>query len=225
MYTPKVSDQPESTHSSKHSDKGVAVASPQAKKITQLESLAANAPAHAAQRKLAEMINRSPQQTAQRQGITRAFGVIQAKTDVKEDLGDRTGTLTSHKRIKTPNFGEGWYRFAKNDKVIDSFATNLSTKTPKGSDPVSATVDIAAQASIDGVEASDIPGKSRTTHFKWGDAENKTNADHRKGKWTWHHKAGAYKMELVDMHAHGGFYHHGGFSGWRDNDDDDSDSI
>jgi hypothetical protein len=226
MYTSKVSDQPEPTRSSKHSDKGAAVASPQAKQITRLESLAVNAPAHAAQRKLAEMINGSPQQAAQRQGITQAFGVIQPKTKVLTDLKDREDDKTSNKKISTPNYGDAWYRFARNGNAINSFATNITDQTPKGASPVSATVDIAAKAkSIDNVDPGNIADYNRQTHFKWGDAQNGTNADYRSGKWTWHHKVDAYKMELVDMHAHGGFFHHGGFSKWTDLDSDDSDSI
>ncbi len=226
----------------KRTGNGFAVASPQGQQIAQLQSMAESslhaveqaqvatmasyAPAYAAQRKLAGMVAESPRQSAQRQGITHAFGVLQAKTDVKENLDDATATKTSNKKINTPNYGEGWYRFAKDGYVIDSFSSNITDQTPKGTNPVTDTVDIAAKAEeMDGVQPGDIAGKNRPAHFKWGDAQKGIDASHRTGKWTWHHKKDTYKMELVDMHAHGGFFHYGGFSGWRDNEEDDDGSI
>lgn len=85
-------------------------------------------------------------------------------------------------------------------------------------------MDIAAKAKeLDDVEPGSIADKNRATHFKWGDAAIGKSADYRTGTWTWHHKKDAYKMELVDMHAHGGFYHYGGFSQWDLDEDDATD--
>lgn len=236
MQKSNLQHQPDQQPSTKRTGKSAALVSPQGQRIVQLETMAENsqqaverariatmaayAPAYTAQRKLAGMIAESPRQTAQLQGFAHAFGVIQTKTDVKENKEDATSDKTSNKKINTPTQGEKWFRFKKDGDIINSFATNITDQTPKGASPVSTTVDVAAKAKEDGVESSDIASKTRATHFKWGDAAIGIKKGDRTGKWTWHHKVDQYQMELVDMHAHGGFFHYGGFSQW-DLDDED----
>lgn len=145
--------------------------------------------------------------------------VLQAKTDVKENLNDGDDTKTANKKINTPTQGEKWFRFAKDGNKINSFANNITTKAPAGGNPVTKTVDLANYPSVD---TGEISSMTRPTHFSMGDKLANISSDDRTGTWTWHHKIDAYKMELVDMYAHGGFYHYGGFSQW-DMDEDDSD--
>lgn len=180
-----------------------------------------NSPAMIAQRKIAESINGGSRMVSR--AIFNRSAVAQAKTDVKEDRKDATNTETSNKKINTPTQGEKWFRFSKDDKKINSFANNITTESPKGSNPVSATIDLANSDEVK--DKSEIPDMSRPVHFRLGDKLIGKNADDRAGKWTWHHKIDPYKMELVDMHAHGGFYHYGGFSQWGDMDIDDSKTI
>ncbi|HEY0893926.1 MAG TPA: HNH endonuclease [Cellvibrio sp.] len=147
-----------------------------------------------------------------------AVRVLQAKTDVKTNLQDATDTKTANKKINTPTQGEKWFRFAKDGNKINSFANNITTQAPAGASPVTKTVELSD--AVD--DASTITDMSRPQHFSLGDKLINKSADYRAGTWTWHHKIDPYKMELVDMHAHGGFYHYGGFSQW-DMDDGDSD--
>lgn len=152
-------------------------------------------------------------------------GIVQAKTDVKEDKGDATSTETASKKIATPTQGTKWFRFNINGNVIDSFSNNIYPhSTDKGNNPVQTSVEIGARATKEGIDPSTLGDMSRARHFGLGDrAIGKTTSD-RKGKLTWHHQMGKYNMELVDMYVHGGFGHHGGYANWSE-DDDDADGV
>ncbi|MCK9200422.1 MAG: HNH endonuclease [Gallionella sp.] len=200
--------------------KGAALESPRGERIAQFEALANGSPQAAAQRQLAGSIQNSPRMVAQGAVLQAMFGgVLQAKTDVQENLNDATDDKTSNKKINTPTQGLKWFRFAKNDKVINSFANNITDQTPKGANPVAATVDLADSNEVS--DTATIPDMSRSVHFRLGDNLQGISSGDRTGKWTWHHKLDKYNMELVDMYTHGGFYHYGGFSQW-DMDDDDA---
>lgn len=199
----------------------IANASPKALMQREMAGMIHNSPAMIAQRKIAESINGSSRMVSR--AMFNRSAVAQAKTDVKEDRKDATDTKTSNKKINTPTQGEKWFRFNKDDKKINSFAKNITTESPAGSSPVSVTIDLVDSDEVK--NKSTIPNMSRSVHFSMGDKLIGKNADFRAGTWTWHHKVDPYKMELVDMHAHGGFYHYGGFSQWGDMDYGDSDSI
>ena len=225
----------EQNQSAVRQGKGAAVESPQGERIAQLAAMIASSPqagkqrdmaammnaspAMAAQRKMSGMIHGSPYFGAQLRAMPHALGVVQAKTDVRRNLDDATDDKTSNKLINTPTQGQKWFRFAKSDKVINSFANNITDQTPKGGNPVKATVDLKDSDEVG--DKSTIPDMSRPVHFRLGDDLLNISASARTGKWTWHHKLDKYEMELVDMYTHGGFYHYGGFSQW-DMDDDDS---
>ena len=198
----------------------IANASPNALIQREMAGTIHNSPAMIAQRKIARSINGGSSMVSR--AMFNRSAVAQAKTDVKENLDDATDTKTSNKKINTPTQGEKWFRFDKNDKKINSFANNITTKSPAGSSPVSVTIDLANSDEVK--NKSEIPNMSRPQHFSMGDKLIGKKGDDRAGTWTWHHKIDPYKMELVDMHAHGGFYHYGGFSQW-DMDPGDSNSI
>ncbi len=149
-------------------------------------------------------------------------GILQAKTDVKENKTDAIPGETSSKKIATPTQGTKWFRFKINDNVIDTFANNIYPHSAeKGSSPVHAAVEIGAQATIEEKDPSTLGGMSRARHFGFGDrAMKQVGSGYRKGKLTWHHQMGKYNMELVDMYVHGGFGHHGGYASWSEDDDD-----
>lgn len=148
-------------------------------------------------------------------------GVVQAKTDVKENKNDATSTETASKKIATPTQGTKWFRFNINDNVIDSFSNNIYPhSTDKGSNPVQTSVEIGAQATKESIDPSLLGGMSRPRHFGLGDRAIGKSTSDRKGKLTWHHQMGRYNMELVDMYVHGGFGHHGGYANWSEDDDD-----
>lgn len=240
------------TQSPVRQGKGASVESPQGEQIAQLEAMIEHSPQMGKQAQLAAAIDASPAQAAQRlvlqamfgdaiqrkiagdaplqgelkttqfQATLNAFGVVQAKTDVKENLNDATDSETSNKLINTPTQGKKWFRFAKDGKKINSFANNITDQAPAGASPVTTTIDLEKSEEVD--DPSAIPNMSRPVHFRLGDRLfGQENADYRGDTWTWHHKVEPYKMELVDMYAHGGFFHYGGFSQWGDMNDGDSD--
>jgi hypothetical protein len=195
---------------------------------TDIASRIDNSPRMVAQRKLLQCMfgNAVQFQAAEeaplqgRLASSYAWPVLQAKTNVKTNLNDGTDDKTSNKLIDTPTQGEKWFRFAKNDKVINSFANNITTETPAGANPVNKTIDLANYPQV---TQSEIPSMTRSTHFQMGDSLAGMSSSNRTNTWTWHHKVDKYKMELVDMYTHGGFYHYGGFSQWDMDDDDATD--
>ncbi|HEX7644654.1 MAG TPA: HNH endonuclease [Burkholderiaceae bacterium] len=203
-----------------------ALESPAGAQIGQLQALAQGSNQAMRLVQLRAWADASPQ-VAHLQRMSASFGngapAAQLKTDVKEDKDDATaGKETSSKKIATPTQGTKWFRFARGDgDVIESFANNLYKGADAGSNPVHATIDLSNNTK--GVAKSAIPELSRAQHFALGDAMIGKSKDYRKGTYTWHHMTDAYKMELVDMYTHGGFYHYGGFSAWQEGVDDDDD--
>lgn len=145
--------------------------------------------------------------------------VIQ-RSDVTEYGVNDDESLTPDKKIKTRNSSEAWFRFPKDGDKIDTFKVNKTTSSPKGNSPVGAEIDLDDDAKLNQYEIGDL---SRAQHFAGGDRLAKITASDRKAKWTWHHKQAPYYMELVDMAVHRSFYHHGGFSKWKEGTDDDND--
>lgn len=203
--------------------KGASLESSQGAQIAQLEAMAVSSPQTVRLMQLSAMVDNGPRMAVQHKTLQAmfggAFGVLQAKTDVKVNLGDATDTKTSNKLINTPTQGEKWFRFAKDANKINSFSNNITDQSPAGNNPVSVTIELADAVS----DTSTITSMSRPQHFQLGDQLINKSADYRTGTWTWHHKVDPYKMELVDMHAHGGFYHYGGFSQWDMDSGDSSD--
>jgi hypothetical protein len=139
-------------------------------------------------------------------------------TAVTEDKKNSTDKLTSDKKIETKNQGEAWFRYAQaSDWVIESFGDNKTTESPKGKAPVSKSIDLADSD----ISEEEIGELTRAKHFGAGDRLAGIEASDRKGKWTWHHKQDPYEMELVDMAVHKSFYHHGGFSKWKEDSEEE----
>lgn len=192
-----------------------------AKSSTPLGEVAAGDSMAPAQRRMVDAVRSSPRMAVQRAMLHSVFGgVVQAKTNVTVNLNDATDDKTSNKKIATPTQGEKWFRFAKDGNKINSFGNNITSQSPKGNSPVATTIDLGGSKEVK--DKSEIPDMSRATHFGLGDRMIGKDANFRSGTWTWHHKVDPYKMELVDMYAHGGFFHYGGFSQWGDLDPDDS---
>jgi len=145
-------------------------------------------------------------------------GAVAQLTAVTQDMGNAAGGLTSDKKIQTKNQGEAWFRFKKDDLVIESFSDNKTTQTPKGNSPVDRSVELTEDAVIGDEE---IGNMTRAKHFGAGDRVGGITPAYRKGKWTWHHKQQPYEMELVDMAVHKSFGHHGGFSQWQEGAEDE----
>lgn len=153
---------------------------------------------------------------------------FQLKTNIKEEKNDGKIDETQSKLIVKSTDGEKeWFKFKKADLVINSFANNIyNGVVDKGKNQVKCSVEIGAQAEKEGNFGKDKLGeKSRGIHFGLGDRATGINKDYRKGKWTWHHQDGKYYMELVDMHVHGAFGHHGGYAGWQNDTDSDDSGI
>ncbi len=150
-------------------------------------------------------------------------GFYQFKTNIIKDLGNASGGETSSKLIEKSSDGQNaWYRFKKDGDVIDSFSNNLFSGQGAGDNPVLVSVEIGQKADSEGkFGKEELGGKTRSVHFGLGDRDYGITKDFRKGKWTWHHQDDRYYMELVDMHVHGAFGHHGGYAGWQNDVDDD----
>lgn len=201
--------------------------SSQPNEATQTPSKKTIAPAFVDQRSSA-ILQKKLQQLIQRKECAfpiQCFGrgsnqaVIQ-RSDVTAYGVDDDESLTPDKKIKTRNSSEAWFRFPKDDNKIDTFKVNKTTSSPKGNSPVGKAVDLDDDAKLHQYEIGDL---SRAQHFAGGDRLAGITASDRKAKWTWHHKQAPYYMELVDMAVHRSFYHHGGFSKWKEGTDDDND--
>lgn len=175
----------------------------------------------ALQLKQQAMIRAAHENTMQCFSFGPSSTVIQ-RSDVTATGVDDDESLTPDKKIKTRNSSEAWFRFSKDGLKIDTFATNITTSSPKGDSPVAhgKAFDLDDDAKL---QKYDIGSLSRAQHFAGGDRLAGSSASTRKGKWTWHHKQDPYYMELVDMAVHRSFYHHGGFSKWQEGADDDND--
>ena len=150
------------------------------------------------------------------------FGAIHVKqlTAVTEYGTDDKIGYTQDKKIQTKNVGEAWFRFRKDGDKIDTFSKNETESSPKGENHVSKTIEISDDIDKTKYNIGDL---TRAVHFSAGDRLIGIDKNFRKGKWTWHHKQNPFKMELVDMAVHKSFGHHGGFSKWQEDLNDDSD--
>lgn len=159
----------------------------------------------------------APGHVVQQQGRVQA--TMQMKTDVKRKLDDATDTLTASKEIATPTEGTAWYRFAKDGKNIDTFSANrYSGLGTKGAANEVRKVDLKDSDEVD--DPSEILDMGRPKHFAIADRMvGQANGSYREGKYTWHHMITPYKMQLVDMYSHGGFFHYGGMANWHDQDE------